>query len=356
MALHVASLLGTDGTDASKVFFEDGVFSIEGRGDVEPSTVTDLHLSGQLEWVSPEVRSWYVGTYAATLKPAAESWSVSGLPQGHSLAHCLACGAAATVPSDWQQWRCQACSTDTHISRCASCGLVKRTPRVGSRTKSRCPRCGHFAVGGLATVADWEREVVSLGEERLTFADDFARREVRVVVGGAIGYDIAPQEEAVLYATSQGLAIRAPRVQAVHPLGEVIAFEIGGPGKKKHNLGLIGGGFGLEGAAKGIFAATVINSLTTFTTITTFLLLKTTCGEVAMVNDTIPPEWMKRVFSDTLVSISRQSAAPQVVVQQPTVTSVASVAEEIERLAALHASGHLTDEEFQAAKRRLLGL
>ncbi|SFB07962.1 Short C-terminal domain-containing protein [Cellulomonas marina] len=54
---------------------------------------------------------------------------------------------------------------------------------------------------------------------------------------------------------------------------------------------------------------------------------------------------------------ARTSAAqqPVVAVPAPTPTGGGSLIDQLERLAALRAQGHLDDEEFAAAKRRVLG-
>ncbi|MDP3638518.1 MAG: hypothetical protein Q8R51_14135, partial [Azonexus sp.] len=73
------------------------------------------------------------------------------------------------------------------------------------------------------------------------------------------------------------------------PIKDISAIEISGPGTQTTSASVIGGGFGLEGAAKGMIAATLINAATTKSTTNTFLRIATNKGEAHFHFNDIEP-------------------------------------------------------------------
>jgi hypothetical protein len=97
--------------------------------------------------------------------------------------------------------------------------------------------------------------------------------------------------------------------------------------------------------------AGVINALTRRTkrTVETFVHCKAGHVEVLVLEDSVPPEVMAVRLGSVLSRVEearRARAAP---------AHPADLADQLARLAELHRAGELTDEEFGAAKRRLLG-
>jgi len=113
------------------------------------------------------------------------------------------------------------------------------------------------------------------------------------------------------------------------------------------SFGLTGGGFGFRGAADGILAASVINSLTTRTKewVIVNVIGKTGSVELLITNaKEMPVRKLFRKAQDGLV----QSASPHLT------ESKDSIASSLERVIALFEKGLLTEVEFQAAKAKIL--
>lgn len=128
---------------------------------------------------------------------------------------------------------------------------------------------------------------------------------------------------------------------------ELTAIEVYGPGTQSTNAGVMGGGFGLEGAALGIAAATLINAVTTNATTNTFLRLATREAEVFLHTTILDPAGLRMYLSPAVVRMeaSRLEA----------IRSVATISSEIRALHRLRQEGLLTEEELHAAKMRLWG-
>lgn len=130
------------------------------------------------------------------------------------------------------------------------------------------------------------------------------------------------------------------------PFFELTAIEVYGPGSQSTSAGLIGGGFGLEGAAIGIAAATIINAATTNTTTNTFLRLATREAEVFLHTTVLDLAPLRMFLSPAVVQMeaSRLKSIPCSV----------TISTEIRQLHQLMQDGLLTENEFQAVKLRLL--
>lgn len=131
------------------------------------------------------------------------------------------------------------------------------------------------------------------------------------------------------------------------PFEEVTEIEISGPGTVVTNAGVSGGGFGLDGFIKGAVAAAVINAATTSKTTNTFMRLMTATGEIYIHTSEIEPDSLKIKLSPVFVHLKNKSN------QQIKIPS-SSIAEEIERLQKLLKDGILSQEEFDAAKKKSL--
>ena len=174
--------------------------------------------------------------------------------------------------------------------------------------------------------------------------------------------------------------------QSVIPLDQIRSVEIAGRGARDSDAGIIGGGFGIEGAAGGMLAAAVVNALTAQTTIETFVALETGDWTVVVFSDFATPDVVRREWAPALGPALRSDPgararnAPDIAglgsghattpaqpedpsrvassIVDPSGRQAASPAEgltdDLERLAALRTAGELTDEEYAAAKKRLI--
>lgn len=111
---------------------------------------------------------------------------------------------------------------------------------------------------------------------------------------------------------------------------------------------LMGGGFGLVGAAQGMVAANLVNSLTR--RVTTWTLVKVeTCDGFTTIQIDLPEARVRhllRPFRDAIFAAKGDAAASP---------EGGSVIDNLERLAALRDSGAIDEGEFRAAKSQILG-
>lgn len=145
--------------------------------------------------------------------------------------------------------------------------------------------------------------------------------------------------------------------RSVARLEELQGLEFGGPGLQVSGGGFIGGGFGFRGAAEGILAADILNSLTTKTTINSLIRVVLSGSEVWLHTSRMTSNQLTMHFSAVLGRVaSRQwthslpSAAP------PQNEASGDPVDRLARLAELRAAGALSEAEFVAAKKTILGL
>lgn len=131
------------------------------------------------------------------------------------------------------------------------------------------------------------------------------------------------------------------------PFEEINEVEISGPGTVVTDAGMSGGGFGLEGFIKGAAAAALINAATTRKTTNTFMRIMTATGEIYIHTSEIEPDALKIKFSPVFVYLKNKA-------NQQFKIAGSSIAEEIERLQKLFKDGILTQEEFDAAKKKVI--
>ena len=164
-------------------------------------------------------------------------------------------------------------------------------------------------------------------------------------------YDVRFLEDRLLIFPS-----RQPEVLAQVAYSEIEDVEIGGPGLVRTGGGFVGGGFGLQGAAEGMAIATVLNALTTRTSIKTIVRIQATHCELFLLHVKATPEQLRIGLSRPLGAIrAARPAAAAGMNQQPMAAAPASPVEELTKLAGMLESGLLTREEFELMKARVLG-
>lgn len=127
-------------------------------------------------------------------------------------------------------------------------------------------------------------------------------------------------------------------------LEQLTALKIEGPGRITSDAGVMGGGFGLEGAALGIGVAALINTLTTKSETNTILYIAWPGAELFLHTSSYTPDEARLILSHTFSAI--QSVAN---------VGRADLASQLERIGELRDSGKLTAEEYGLAKAKLLG-
>jgi hypothetical protein len=95
------------------------------------------------------------------------------------------------------------------------------------------------------------------------------------------------------------------------PIRDVVTVDVSGPGAVQSGGGFVGGGIGLEEAAIGMAAAAVLNAATTTTTVTAFLSVVTSGGELHFECSTATPSALHLALSQlrSLVRAERSARA-----------------------------------------------
>jgi hypothetical protein len=146
--------------------------------------------------------------------------------------------------------------------------------------------------------------------DRLTRQPDVRRDRVSCTALGGFGWPLAPGLPYELDFDERGVSIYEPAGDAVTAhadYGELLAFELGGPGVQTTGGGFFGGGFGVEGAAEGMLAAGVLNALTTKSKVVTTFSLHTVDCEAFFLHNELAPYELRIRLSEVFVRM-RQSA------------------------------------------------
>lgn len=211
---------------------------------------------------------------------------------------------------------------------------------------SRYPKLAHNVDARIAP----ERHLPPVDEAKLEL-DRLATYRVvdDCTLLGGYGWqapDFVPGRVCVLRFTEEGLWAHSPSswVPLIRsPYHDAVALEFSGPGLVTSGARVFGGGFGLVGAAGGILASAVLNSLTKRTSIHTIIRYQAVNMEAFFFHSRATPDQLRVALSQVLSHIG------------PRVPSSAdSLSSELSRLAELHKSGAVTDEEFAALKARLI--
>lgn len=134
------------------------------------------------------------------------------------------------------------------------------------------------------------------------------------------------------------------------PFTEIHEVDISGPGTTTNNAGISGGGFGLEGFVKGAVTAALINAATTRSSTNTFVRMLTITGELYLHTSEAEPAQLKIKMSQVFVYLGNKA-------RNVSGTSMhGAVAEEITKLHKLKQDGLIDDDEYKAAKSKLLGI
>lgn len=190
-----------------------------------------------------------------------------------------------------------------------------------------------------------------VAEQKKAYIQSVAQRSsskpLEVVVLGGAGWE-SKKDGKFLLSMDQSL-IYMSELAAMHDtpieIGKLVEIDISGPGKVTSNAGVIGGGFGAEGAIKGIAVASVINLLTTYSNTKTFIRLGFVDSEIVMLTSQIEPDAARIWLSPLYLSINRK-------VQK---VESRDIAGELHKLHELKQNGAITDQEFDRLKAKMIG-
>jgi hypothetical protein len=192
----------------------------------------------------------------------------------------------------------------------------------------------------------------SLSHGDLTARDFSEFLFVAVHVGGS-GHGLSENDVVGFGSDEDGIElVPANSRSRIHlPYGDIIEISVDG-GVYQKGGGFAGGGFGLVGFAVGAAASMALNKVTTRTEVETHLRITTNRGEVNLYTNQITSNDLEMSLSEIRTRIRQVNSQGQL---QSPAPHIASLSDELLKISELHKSGVLTDEEFQAAKQRLIG-
>ena len=142
------------------------------------------------------------------------------------------------------------------------------------------------------------------------------------------------------------------------PFSDLTGLQFAGRGRHSASskFQVVGGGFGLEGAAKGIGEALVFNSviqaLTSREVIESVIQITWTTGSLTLSNEEHTPEQIAHSLSAVVSELNRKI---YLVEDEPvTGNAYAHISGELRELTQLWRDGALSDEEFTAAKAKVI--
>jgi len=265
---------------------------------------------------------------------------------------CARCGGVVTVEQGKKEFRCP----DMHFQdliACKACRGAFQRPTETRQYDVRCPHCGYSSLY-VSTCSAWEwavdQSARGLWPPGGTVAVDADRRVLRdFALRAGAGTRIPIGSSCVIDFSADGARITASGVEEFVPYADIHALQISGSATHS-NAGVFGGGFGVAGAAEGMLAASVINSLTSKTTIYSLVRIAARAAEYVFVSNVVDSGSLSMMLTPVQFRIRQaQASAPS------PLTPAASVADELGKLAQLRDAGVLSDAEFTAAKARLLG-
>lgn len=270
---------------------------------------------------------------------------------------CSRCKAQHDVEAEADHKVCPQCANSTIFRRCARCsGTAQVSSTVGRGGWWRCPWCQNknkiavFGNGDRSTAEALHREIVKRG----LGGQDPNRRVLgglKLVEGHGHGLPIGTICSVITTSECVTIMPETGGSPQSHPYAEIVSVEIGGRGLLRTGTRLRGGGFGLTAAVEGILIASAINKATSGTQMDSSLKVATKSGYYAFRSGTHTPVQVQQTLSFLLEQVRRLTAGPDA-------TPAASdndVLDQLKKLGELRDTGVLSDEEFQAAKARLVG-
>jgi hypothetical protein len=206
----------------------------------------------------------------------------------------------------------------------------------------------HGRDGGAVLVLGWTIHEAVFGPSPGGRLDDEAAIGTCTYLGGH-NLELTVREAYVIAFDGAALVVRdtTGKERQRFALADMVALEFSGPGAHTTGGGFIGGGFGLEGAATGMLAAGVLNALTTQHKVLTIVRMETATAQGFFSHEVHTPEALQIRLSAVLATIKHAARDAQA-------ASTDSTMDRLERLATLNRDGALSEDEFRAAKARLL--
>lgn len=266
---------------------------------------------------------------------------------------CPSCKRAISVRSDLSSYTCSECSKRIEVASCPGCRTAVQWV-IAKGQKGVCPFCKHVGrVGRGALSSATVRDAVE-SSARLGMTPDSWDAESRIfpglVVLGGYGHSLPEKGRCTVAFAVDEIVVCGLSGEPMTAQYDGASIEVGGPGAITRGGGFFGGGFGAKGAAEGMLVASVLNSVTTKTEFQTVVGITTSNWQLILLSDRTTPDRLRIELAPVFGRIrSHHTAAAK-----PTSGHSDDLAGQIARLADLHRSGALTEEEFANAKQRLI--
>jgi len=180
-----------------------------------------------------------------------------------------------------------------------------------------------------------------------------ARFRAAAVIGqvyAATGYNILLGSRVLLAARGDAVSLDFDdQSQLRIPLDEVLALAFGGPGTQIQSVSVVGSGVDFGPMALGSASANVKTVTNTFVHVTS------TTGAFTVYTDEADPSGLEAIFADALLALRHRRDVALATHTSPPAAAGAGRLKQLERLAALRASGALSDVEYAHEKARVLG-
>ena len=264
---------------------------------------------------------------------------------------CPGCKHLNEVSGDLAFWTCPQCAKTWRFLECPKCLAAFQFQRTSGA--AICPWCkARTRVTGKkpnrATAWTFNREMAERGMSIDTYDQDRRVLAGCTVIGGH-SHSIDPGARVTVTFDADHIALAVVGGETtIIPYSDVVTFEIEGRGVVKSGTRLMGGGFGLAGAAAGMLAATAINSLTSKTNIETVINIQADTKAVILFYDQVDPTNLKLQLSP---AIARIEAAKRKAGSSPAPSNPVA---QLAQLDELHKSGALSSGEFAKAKARII--
>jgi len=267
---------------------------------------------------------------------------------------CERCGSIVAVDQGKKEFRCPEGHRQDLVT-CKACIGTFQCPPEQRQYAVQCPLCSTRASTFLKSTPAWEW--ASERHQRGTWPPDLARtvdpdrrflRAFTMAAGG--GTRIPNGSSCLIDFSADGIKVTAGDVEESVPYADVHALQISGSTRRSGSR-VIGGGFGAAGAVEGILAASVINSLTSKTTVFSLIRLAARSTEYVFVSQTLSDGSLNMMLTPVFLRIRQAQASAPLPSAPP---GSISVADELAKLAQLRDAGVLSDAEFASAKTRLL--
>lgn len=402
----IATFNETTGWAGKRITYETGHFLLEGHGRISPINVMSYDEKGQLRWADHGIRAW-VGGLAQT-QPASRPKEVAGQKEavrrpviqkndqtnhGRGRVRLLGDGGVRKPPMVRLRpdtpateaglgRRETAPGTTSDGSRFLVATFNDTTPLRGRKITYQRERFrleGHGVVSAQSVMKHdrrgelaWANEEMrgwvlckKLPEERARASDSASQnggKRLLATVGSCLvlgGHGLRVRNgqslDLVFGPDQLELQDRANgRICARIHYAQISALEIGGPGEQTSGGGFIGGGFGLEGMVEGMLIATALNLLTTRSTVTTVVCLRIPDGELFMQTSSATPDALRIRLSPVFTRLRQIEAANTRRLTSAAQSGPIDIADQLSRLADLRQRGMLTDQEYTAAKQKVL--